>query len=84
MKRFAIAVITAGLVLGTSAVADAAPPTYKNCDAMHVDYPHGVGKKNATDKTSGKKVTSFTVNNKIYAANTKSDRDKDGIACEKA
>lgn len=58
--------------------------TFKNCTEMHKAYPHGVGKKGAVDQTSGTKVTNFFVNDKLYAANKKSDRDKDGIACEKA
>ncbi|MFB9315172.1 excalibur calcium-binding domain-containing protein [Nocardioides plantarum] len=63
--------------------AEAAAKTYKNCDAMHRDYPHGVGKPGARDKTSGKPVTNFKVSTALYNANTKSDRDKDKIACEK-
>lgn len=42
-----------------------------------------MGKKGAHDQTTGTPVTTFTVNSKLYAANAKSDRDKDGIACEK-
>lgn len=57
---------------------------YPNCTAMHVDYPHGVGRPGAHDKTSGTPVTTFTVSAALYAANTESDRDGDGIACEKA
>lgn len=66
------------------------PPTstgatdYPNCTAMHVDYPHGVGRPGAHDKTSGTPVTTFTVSAALYAANSESDRDGDGIACEKA
>jgi hypothetical protein len=58
--------------------------TYKNCDAMHKDYPHGVGKKGAKDKVRGKTapVTNFKVSNKLFKANKKSDRDGDKIACE--
>lgn len=84
MKILSTAVACA-LALG--AVAGASPASaaaaYKNCAAMHQDYPHGVGKPGARDKTSGRPVTSFTKNKKLYDANTKSDRDKDGIACEK-
>jgi hypothetical protein len=29
-------------------------------------------------------VTNFFRNNRLYAANTSLDRDRDGIACEKA
>jgi hypothetical protein len=37
----------------------------------------------AHDHTSGTPVSNFTRNNKVYSLNKKSDRDKDGIACEK-
>jgi hypothetical protein len=47
-------------------------------------YKHGVGKKGAKDKTSGKPDTSFKVSASLYNANKKLDHDKDGIACEKA
>jgi hypothetical protein len=67
----------------TAGPAEAAAKTYKNCDAMHRDYPHGVGKPGARDKTSGKRVTNFKVSTALYNANAKSDRDKDKIACEK-
>jgi hypothetical protein len=84
----ALAVALLGGALGAVATpADAAPKpkAYKNCTALNKVYPHGVGKKNAKDKVSGssKPVTTFTKDDKTYALNTKSDRDKDGIACEK-
>jgi len=57
------------------------PKAYKNCTALVKVYPHGVGKPGARDK--GGDVTNFTRDKKTYAKNTKSDRDKDGIACER-
>ncbi|SDC73273.1 excalibur calcium-binding domain-containing protein [Nocardioides lianchengensis] len=73
------------VLVSTSASAEAAKPrVFANCDAMHRVYPHGVGKPGARDKTSGKPVTSFKRSKALYQANAKSDRDKDGIACEKA
>ncbi|MGI3784056.1 MAG: excalibur calcium-binding domain-containing protein [Janthinobacterium lividum] len=57
------------------------PKAYKNCTALVKVYPHGVGKPGAQDK--GGDVTDFTRDKKTYAKNTKSDRDKDGIACER-
>lgn len=45
--------------------------------------PHGVGLKNAKDKTSGTPVTDFRRSKALYKANKKSDRDGDKIACEK-
>ncbi|MFI5428256.1 excalibur calcium-binding domain-containing protein [Aeromicrobium sp. UC242_57] len=75
------------LALGPVAMAtsaDAAPTkTYKNCTQLNKVYPHGVGKPGAKDKTSGKPVTNFKRSAAIYKQNKKSDRDKDGIACEK-
>jgi hypothetical protein len=60
------------------------PPAkdYANCDDMHADYPHGVGRPGAVDKTSGTRVTNFFVSQALYNANSESDRDGDGIACE--
>jgi hypothetical protein len=84
----AAVIVAVPLVIGTPALAapphpTAAAKTYKNCTELQKVYKHGVGKKGAKDKTSGKPVTTFTVNTAVYKANTKSDRDKDGIACEK-
>lgn len=64
----------------------AAPPaaqSFSNCTDMHGTYPHGVGRSGAVDETSGTPVTTFTRSDAIYDANSGSDRDGDGIACEK-
>ena len=74
---------------GLASPAEAAPKPkhYSSCKALNKDYPHGVGKKGAKDKTSGKPVTNFFHSTKQYdkAMNNNKglDRDKDGIACEK-
>ena len=59
--------------------------TFKNCTQLNKTYKHGVGKKGAKDKVSrtSKPVRNFKVSTAIYNANRHSDRDKDGIACEK-
>ncbi|MGZ6792144.1 MAG: excalibur calcium-binding domain-containing protein [Mycobacteriales bacterium] len=58
---------------------------YASCAALNQDYPHGVGRPGAVDHTSGSApVTTFTVDDQVYEANTARDRDKDGIACERA
>lgn len=73
----------------SSAPADAASSTYKNCTNLQKKYAHGVGKSGAKDKVSGnsKPVTNFKKSTKIYKAAMKKnkglDRDKDGVACEK-
>lgn len=56
------------------------PKTYKSYTALRKVYKHGVGKSGAHDK--GGNVTNFTRDSKTYAKNKKSDRAKDGIACE--
>ncbi len=50
---------------------------------MHTVYPHGGGLPGAVDHTSGTPVTTFVRSSALYAANSFSDRDNDGIACEK-
>jgi len=77
--------VIAGLALVLAGPATSAPQAtnFKNCTALNKDYPHGVGRQGARDKTSGTPVTTFKVSNSLYAANRGSDRDKDGIACEK-
>jgi excalibur calcium-binding domain-containing protein len=64
------------------------PALYKNCTNLNKRYPHGVGKANARDKTSGVPVTTFrrsaTLYGRAMSYNKGLDRDKDGIACEKS
>lgn len=87
-RRIAAVLATAALLapvsLALAGPAEAAPPKrYKNCAALNKDYPNGVGRPGAVDKTSSTKVTTFTRNAKVYNLNKKSDRDGDGIACER-
>lgn len=92
-KAYAAAGLTVALAIGgialpltSSTDAHAATAkTYKNCTALNKVYKHGVGRKGAKDHVKGnaKRVTNFTVNTKVYNLNKKSDRDHDGIACEK-
>jgi hypothetical protein len=85
LKVAAALLFAAGMSLSTDQVTATATTahTYKNCTDLHRAYRHGVGKVGAHDHvTSGKPVTNFTRSNALYAANKKSDRDHDGIACE--
>jgi hypothetical protein len=90
----AVAATSMALVLALAAPASAAvrataavPPLFKNCTNFNKKYAHGVGRGNATDKTSGDPVTNFKRNTRLYRTamshNRGLDRDKDGIACEK-
>jgi hypothetical protein len=85
---FLIAIFGVSPASATPSTAGAAPALYKNCTNFTKKYPHGVGRANARDKTSGKPVTSFKRSTPIYNTamkyNKGLDRDKDGIACETA
>ena len=60
---------------------------HDNCTNLNKKWPHGVGLRNAVDKTSGVKVRNFYRNNDAYRTavrhNGTLDRDGDKIACEK-
>lgn len=79
----AMSVLTVGMAVPAEGATQA--KEYKNCTELNKKYPHGVGKKGAKDKVSGssRPVTNFKVDTALYNANKKSDRDKDGVACEK-
>jgi Excalibur calcium-binding domain len=79
--------LTAAL-LAASVASARVPPLYKNCTNLNKRYPHGIGKVGARDHTSVTPVTTFKRSNRLYrlamSYNRGLDRDKDGIACEKA
>jgi hypothetical protein len=74
---------------------DAAPPTtraaaapppgqareYANCTALRQDYPGGVARPGAVNVGGISRRTPHH-DAALYEANRKSDRDKDGVACE--
>jgi hypothetical protein len=93
VNRVATLVAAAAMLFGSPASAaigsaDAIPTLYKNCTNLNKKYPHGLGKVGARDHTSGTPVTNFKRSTKLYrlamSYNRGLDRDKDGIACEKA
>ncbi|HVE64473.1 MAG TPA: DUF1524 domain-containing protein [Mycobacteriales bacterium] len=57
---------------------------YANCDEMHRDYPGGVARPGAVDQRAngGRARYRPHYDQALYDANTESDRDQDGIACE--
>ncbi|WP_312719991.1 excalibur calcium-binding domain-containing protein [Mobilicoccus sp.] len=82
--------VAAPLTLATAPAADAATAAskYRNCAALHRDYPNGVGRRGAVDRANGgpksNPVRNFTRNDRLYNSLSKSlDRDRDGIACER-
>jgi len=82
-----LTLVLAGLLVSSSAAVAAAPAPYTNCTSYHQKYPHGVGRADARDKTTGSPVTTFRHDTAEYrramSRNSDLDRDKDGIACEK-
>ena len=79
--------VIATMLVGAAPAADA-KPWHDNCTKFNTKYPHGVGKRQARDHTSGTPVTNFKRSNKLYRIamknNSDLDRDRDKIACEKA
>ena len=81
MKKPLIAVLILGFSLpGFS--ANASTKVFKNCTELNKVYPGGVALPGAVNAGGMTKLTP-KFDKKLYEANKKSDRDKDGIACEK-
>lgn len=87
MKKVLAVVLGAGLIFGytsyDTAEAKSKVKTYKNCTALNKDYKGGVAKSSKIKNKGGKTKYKPHVSSKLYNANKKMDRDKDGIACEK-
>ncbi|NBD27984.1 excalibur calcium-binding domain-containing protein [Paenibacillus glycinis] len=66
-----------------SGTADAAAKTYRNCTELNKAYKGGVARSASVKNKGGKTKYKPFVSQALYDANSKSDRDKDGIACEK-
>ena len=83
MKRIAIssALIITLFILTTSPV-NAAAKKFKNCTELNKVYPGGVALPGAVN-TGGATKKEPKYDKALYTANKSSDRDKDGIACEK-
>ena len=70
------------IVSNTLPASAAKVVTYKNCSALNSIYPGGVALPGAVNK-GGTTRYAPKISKSLYRANQKSDRDKDGIACEK-
>jgi hypothetical protein len=62
--------------------AFAAAKVFKNCTELNKVYPGGVALPGAVN-SGGMTKKEPKYDKALYNANKKSDRDKDGIACEK-
>ncbi len=89
MKKLLAICLSVGLLLTLSmgtvstASAESKVKTYKNCTELNKDYKGGVAISSSTKNKGGKTKNKPFVSEELYNANKKSDRDKDGIACEK-
>jgi hypothetical protein len=82
MKRIIIVGVCLGLIFGLMPSSQAAAKVFKNCTELNKVHPGGVALPGALNKGGATKLTP-KYDKKLYTANKKSDRDKDGIACEK-
>lgn len=82
MKKLWILTIAVMLSLVFMPQSQAAAKIFKNCTELNRVYPGGVALPGAVNSGGATKLTP-TYDKKLYNANKKSDRDKDGIACEK-
>ena len=62
--------------------ANAAAKKFKNCTELNKVYPGGVALPGAVN-AGGATKKEPKYDKALYTANKSSDRDKDGIACEK-
>jgi hypothetical protein len=85
LKTLSIYVLSGALIfmgIASASQAQAAAKVFKNCTELNKVYPGGVALPGAINAGGTTKKTP-KYNQALYLANQKSDRDKDGIACEK-
>ena len=81
-NKFFTITLSLGLVLGISESTYAAAKKFKNCTELNKVYPGGVALPGAVN-AGGATKKEPKYDKALYIANKKSDRDGDGIACEK-
>lgn len=82
VKRFISICICLGFTLAVTPSSTAAVKVFKNCTELNKVYPGGVALPGAVN-SGGVSKKEPKYDKALYNANKKSDRDKDGIACEK-
>lgn len=82
MKRFVVILLSVALTITFTTRSNAAAKKFKNCTELNKLYPGGVALPGAVNKGGATKKTP-KYDKALYDANKKSDRDGDGIACEK-
>ena len=82
MKKVFAITICLGLLTAFPATSNAAAKKFKNCTELNKVYPGGVALPGAVN-AGGATKKEPKYDKALYTANKKSDRDGDGIACEK-
>ena len=82
MKKLLIFFLLTTVSFMSSPSTNAASKKFKNCTELNKVYPGGVALPGAVNK-GGKTKKTPKYDKAVYTANKKSDRDRDGIACEK-
>ena len=82
MRKLSLVVTTLLLIVVFMPVSNAAAKVFKNCTELNKVYPGGVALPGAIN-SGGVTKKEPKYDKTLYNANKKSDRDKDGIACEK-
>ena len=82
MKQILTLIAVLILTLSQSNPGNAAPKVFKNCTELNKVYPGGIALPGAVN-AGGTSKKEPKYNAALYKANRKSDRDGDGIACEK-
>jgi len=83
MKRLLINIaLIFSLLIPVISQANAAAKKFKNCTELNKIYPGGVALPGAVN-AGGVTKKEPKYDKTLYTANKKSDRDGDGIACEK-
>ena len=82
MKRIFSVLLVVVVVVAPITQANAAAKKFKNCTELNKVYPGGVALPGAVN-AGGATKKEPKYDKALYTANKSSDRDKDGIACEK-
>ena len=82
MKKILSALLISIIVLAPYTQVNAAAKKFKNCTELNKVYPGGVALPGAVN-AGGATKKEPKYDKALYTANKKSDRDGDGIACEK-
>ena len=82
MKQILSVLLVVVVAVAPSSQANAAAKKFKNCTELNKVYPGGVALPGAVN-AGGVTKKEPKYDKALYTANKSSDRDKDGIACEK-